>query len=631
MTGTSRGTRALALALLVGLAPLTLAVVPSVASPGNDHDEPDRETWDGSYTPGSPYAVTQGDTCVAVEALGDGSTSVVEAYNYREGFSAYGFTDIQANQGSQLFLYEGEDGTSLVMLHDKLDGTDGGVATFEFDGLPTGAAAEWVVKDDFYEGPTNYDRFQTDGASATVDWTWRSERTDGAAVIGMEDGDYDVVTLTPKFNEEAYFWNSDEQDGTTDELTSWTLRSGDGSTHDLDMDAPLQIRRGSCAPDAPSASLGASPSTAEPGESVTLDASGSTDADGIAAYHWDFDGDGEIDDTTTSPTASFQYAEEGTYTASVTVEDRAGETASATTTVSVEGEPAPVTAVLSVGASEPRTDEEVTFEAGDSVGPITEYRWSFGDDSGTTSTTATVTHSYDEPGTYTATLVAVGEDGQTAETTRTVTVVAAPEPATPPGGGSGPARMGFVTDSDDDSTTVRFYNPSPDDGFTATLGLQQGALELHALELQPDQPVDSVDLTAHAMDENPTNRSVPTSDTTAFLRLTGTDGPYDEATVTFSLPHDDLPATDDVTDAYVQLQAYDVGTYGHDIRLNEQSLSGFDIPPSQGWQSWMDTITGTALQEGENTLQFVREADSNDSFVVGNVVVNWREPAGSSI
>ena len=90
-------------------------------------------------------------------------------------------------------------------------------------------------------------------------------------------------------------------------------------------------------------------------------------------------------------------------------------------------------------------------------------------------------------------------------------------------------------------------------------------------------------------------------------------------------------STDDPSDAYLQLQAYDVGTYGHDVLLNGQSLSGFDIPPGQGWQSWMDAITGTALQGGENTLQFVREADSTDSFVVGNVVVNWREPTGSSI
>lgn len=84
--------------------------------------------------------------------------------------------------------------------------------------------------------------------------------------------------------------------------------------------------------------------------------------------------------------------------------------------------------------------------------------------------------------------------------------------------------------------------------------------------------------------------------------------------------------TDDPTDAYLQLQAYDVGTYGHDIVLNGQSISGFDIPPAQGWQSWMDAITGVTLQEGENTIQVVREEGSTDSFVVGNVVVNWREP-----
>ena len=90
--------------------------------------------------------------------------------------------------------------------------------------------------------------------------------------------------------------------------------------------------------------------------------------------------------------------------------------------------------------------------------------------------------------------------------------------------------------------------------------------------------------------------------------------------LTFEVP------TGDPTDGYLQLQAYDVGTYGHDILLNGQSVSGFDIPPAQGWQSWMDTITGAALQAGENTIRVVREEGSNDSFVVGNVVVNWREP-----
>ena len=97
----------------------------------------------------------------------------------------------------------------------------------------------------------------------------------------------------------------------------------------------------------------------------------------------------------------------------------------------------------------------------------------------------------------------------------------------------------------------------------------------------------------------------------------------DETTeATFEVP------TDDATDAYLQLQAYDVSTYGHDIVLNGESMSGFDIPPAQGWQSWMDAITGAALREGENTIRFVREEGSTDSFVVGTVVINWKEPTG---
>jgi len=84
--------------------------------------------------------------------------------------------------------------------------------------------------------------------------------------------------------------------------------------------------------------------------------------------------------------------------------------------------------------------------------------------------------------------------------------------------------------------------------------------------------------------------------------------------------------TADATDAYLELQAYDVGSFGHDILVNGRSLSGFDIPPSPDWQYWMDSITGPALVEGENTIQVRRAPDSDDSFVVGTVTVHWREP-----
>ncbi len=81
--------------------------------------------------------------------------------------------------------------------------------------------------------------------------------------------------------------------------------------------------------------------------------------------------------------------------------------------------------------------------------------------------------------------------------------------------------------------------------------------------------------------------------------------------------------------SYLEVQAYDVGSFDHEIHLNGEPLSGFDVPPAKGWQYWMDAIVGTELRVGENSLQFVRDVDSGDSFVVGNVVVNWKEPVES--
>jgi len=85
----------------------------------------------------------------------------------------------------------------------------------------------------------------------------------------------------------------------------------------------------------------------------------------------------------------------------------------------------------------------------------------------------------------------------------------------------------------------------------------------------------------------------------------------------------EIPA--EPVDPYLELQAYEVGAFGHEIRVNDQSLSGFDIPPADGWQQWMDAITGVDLRVGENTLRVVHDGESDDSFVVGNVVVHWKE------
>jgi len=84
--------------------------------------------------------------------------------------------------------------------------------------------------------------------------------------------------------------------------------------------------------------------------------------------------------------------------------------------------------------------------------------------------------------------------------------------------------------------------------------------------------------------------------------------------------------TGEAADAYVGLQAFDVGTYGHEILVNGESLTGFDIPPNDGWQYWVDTLSGARLAEGTNTLRIERDRSTMDAFAVGTVTVHWKEP-----
>jgi hypothetical protein len=85
--------------------------------------------------------------------------------------------------------------------------------------------------------------------------------------------------------------------------------------------------------------------------------------------------------------------------------------------------------------------------------------------------------------------------------------------------------------------------------------------------------------------------------------------------------------TADATDGYIGIQAFDVGEYGHEILVNGDAMSGFDIPPNDGWQYWVDTFgDGVSLTEGVNSLRVARDTDTTDAFAVGTVTVHWKEP-----
>lgn len=74
------------------------------------------------------------------------------------------------------------------------------------------------------------------------------------------------------------------------------------------------------------------------------------------------------------------------------------------------------------------TGAPILFDASDSTGTVEAYQWDFGDGTETTTQDATVTHTYEERGTYTVTTTVEGNRASD-EATRDVRVVDAPEAA----------------------------------------------------------------------------------------------------------------------------------------------------------------------------------------------------------
>ena len=232
---------------------------------------------------------------------------------------------------------------------------------------------------------------------------------------------------------ESYEWDFDG-DGTTDAtgetVTTNYSTAGDKTValtvtdNESATDSTTQTVTVSTDNAAPTASFTYSPTSPAPDETITFDASGSSDSDGtIESYEWDFDGDGTTD--ATGETVTTNYSTTGDKTVSLTVTDNESATDSTTQTVTVSDSNSAPTASFSYSPTSPAPGETVTFDASgssDSDGTIASYEWDFNGDGTTDATGQTVTTSYSTTGDKTVSLTVTDDDSATDSTTQTVTV-----------------------------------------------------------------------------------------------------------------------------------------------------------------------------------------------------------------
>ncbi|RDZ48194.1 hypothetical protein C5B86_03835 [Haloferax sp. Atlit-19N] len=161
------------------------------------------------------------------------------------------------------------------------------------------------------------------------------------------------------------------------------------------------------------------------GESVELNASGTTADDSIESYEWaiDTDGDGTTETTTTGVTSSVTFDAAGTTQVELTVRDAAGRTATSSTAVDVSNATVAARTTdigFAVDRTFPEPGDSLTFDA---PADVSDPSWSVirGDtavDAGSGGTFATT---LDEAGVYEVTLSGVS-DGRSVSATRVVDV-----------------------------------------------------------------------------------------------------------------------------------------------------------------------------------------------------------------
>lgn len=213
-----------------------------------------------------------------------------------------------------------------------------------------------------------------------------------------------------------------------------------------------------------SASTTASPTTGNAPLNVSFTGS-ATGGTAPYSYSWTF-GDGTATSATQNPSHSYSAA--GSYTVTLTVTDSASpaHTSTSTQTITVSNSSSPLSATASGNPTSGQIPLTTNFtgSAAGGTAPYT-YSWNFGD-SGSPSNTSTAqspAHTYNNVGSFTATLTVTDSASPAHTATATVAITADPLASTPPG-----APPGLVATAGTNQISLSWAPPSNTGGQSLT-------------------------------------------------------------------------------------------------------------------------------------------------------------------
>ena len=332
----------------------------------------------------------------------------VEGAGHLEGelvwFNAFGSTDNYSDQDRLTYAWDFDDGTSgsgdrtshvfqqngqynvTLNVSDLWGGWDETVIPVSIG--DQGPSTDFSFQQDPapMEGtPVLFDDLSTTPSDPIVRWEW-----------DFGDGNW-LNRTTDQSVQHPYAWN--------DSFTvTLTVYDSDGSSDFMSRDITVLDS-------SPTADFLLSIDSPREGEEIAFSDHSTFNADFIISWSWNF-GDGTWLNLTTNATVHHTYAYSGTYLANLTVTDSDGSVNSTSTEIVVLNS-AP-TAGFITSIDSPEEGQEIAFSDRSyfAVNPIVTWSWDFGDGTWLNLTTnATVHHTYQDNGSYLATLTVTDIDG----------------------------------------------------------------------------------------------------------------------------------------------------------------------------------------------------------------------------